>query len=202
MQQKKRGLNDDVQKIIGSTLFIGLHNPTEGINKDICRVIDEHLGINTPTVCRTRQFLTSIAEAVHKVNPDALWLYLAHSENGVISKRAIEGLSEASKENLQKHLFMFALGPAEPLPKKMGQSVINVYSNKDYITKHFSTPFIEDNNYDIRFVECKSPILERTLLMADHGFLAPTYQNAWSGHIDKLQNEHGFYQGEAHEQIR
>jgi len=189
-------------KKIGSTLFIGLYNPTQGVIRDGYRTLKEQSGVSTPTVCRTRQFLATIAEAIHKVNPDALWLYLAHSENGVISKRAVEGLSAEAKALLQRELYMYALGPAEPLPMYIGQSVINTYSEKDGITKWFAKPFIHDKDYDIRFIKCETPRSERILWLADHSYLTPTYLNDWTRYIRELRKTHTFYQGSSHEQNR
>jgi len=195
-------MNKSVRDVVGGTLIVSLHNPTEGLVKDAYRTLKERSGVNTPTVCRTRQFMATISEALHKVNPDVLWLYLAHSENGVISKRAIEGLSTEHKNLLQKELHMYAAGPADPLPKELGQSVINVYSTKDYITKWFAKPYLEDRNYDIRFLNCESPRSERILGGPDHGFLAPTYNKGWTGRIYDLRDDFVFYQGGSSEKTR
>jgi hypothetical protein len=188
---------------VGGTLLIGLHNPTYTFIPDIIRTYMERWNVQrTSSVCQAQQFLSVSAGLLHKINPEALWLYIAHSENGVISKRAIEGLSAGDKRLLQKAFYMYAVGPADPLSRDMGQSVVNVYSNKDCLTKRFAKPYLHDDNFDIQFVRCKTPRSERSLWIADHGFMAPTYQGAWSEHIQKLRDKIPFYQGDKHEQTR
>src|SRR3990167_10488875 len=111
---------------------MALHNPTEGVLKDVARTNRERSGVETPGVCLARQFMATTAEKLYHINPQSLWLCIPHSENGVITKRAIEGMTEGQQQILQKILHVFAVGPAEPLSQKQGASVINAYSDKDY----------------------------------------------------------------------
>jgi YD repeat-containing protein len=155
----------------------------------------EKAGIETPIVCLTRQFMATTGGRVYNINPQLLWLYIPHSEGGVIAKRAIEGMTEGQQQTLQEILHIFSVGSAEPLARYQGASVENVYSNKDRITLRYAKPYMNNPDYDIRILSCQSSIGQCNLWIADHGFLQPTYRAAWSGHIDELKEKFKFYRG-------
>ena len=98
------------------------------------------------------------------------------------------------------------MGSAEPLPKELGASVINVYSKKDYITGFgpcgYAKRYMDNHDYDIRVLSCQSSIGHCNLFIADHGFLEPTYRKAWKGHIEKLNETFKFYKGSENDQMR
>ena len=175
------------------TLFIGIHNPTKGLPRDFIRTIGEKIGIETSAVERAKQFFMVLADSISRVNPNALWLHIAHSEGGVITNRAIERVGERRQEILQKQLYVFSVGPAEPIPMDYGAKCISVYSEKDYVTGFFGKPFRNDPRYDIQFLKCISPSNEKNFYIADHRFLGPTYAKAWSSYIKYLQETNGFY---------
>ncbi len=185
----------EVGREVGDTLLMALYNPTEGVLKDIQRTNKERDGIETPIVCIMRQFMATTGEKLYNINPQSLWLCIPHSENGVITKRAIEGMTEAQQQILQKILHIFAVGPAEPLARYQGASVENVYSKKDHITGGYAKPYMNNPDYNIRILSCQSSIGQCNLWIADHGFLQPTYRTAWKGHIDKLKENFKFYGG-------
>ena len=81
----------DVGDEMGDTLLMALYNPTEGVCKDIKRTNQERAGVETPIVCLARQFMATTGEKLYNMNPQSLWLCIPHSENGVITKRAIGG---------------------------------------------------------------------------------------------------------------
>ncbi len=81
----------EVGREVGDTLLMALYNPTEGLYKDYKRVCNEKDRIETPIVCLARQFMATTGEKLYNINPQSLWLCIPHSENGVITKRAIEG---------------------------------------------------------------------------------------------------------------
>lgn len=195
-----------VGKFVGGTLLVGLYNPSEGLLNDLSRTKQERKGIETTIVCLERQFLANTGERLYNINPLILWLSIPHSENGVITKRAIEGLSEGNQQILKEILHIYAVGPAEPLPKEQGASVINVYSKKDYITGFgpfgHAKQYMNDPAYDIRVLSCQSSISHCNLFIADHGFLEPTYRKAWKGHINKLNETFKFYKGSENGQAR
>lgn len=190
---------------VGDTLLIALYNPTKTLLKDIKRTKKERNGEETRIVCLTRQFMATTGEKLYNINPQSLWLCIPHSRNGVSTKRALEGMTETQQQILRKILYIYAVAPAEPLPRKHGVSVIDVYSDKDYVTGYGPCGYDEsyDNNpdYDIRILSCKSGMKDRSVGVADHGFLQPTYKAAWSNHIKELKSEIKFYGG-SHENKR
>lgn len=196
----------EVGREVGDTLLMALYNPTEGVRKDVSRTGKERSGVETPIVCLARQFMATTGEKLYSINPQSLWLCIPHSENGVITKRAIEGMTESQHQILQKILHIFAVGPAESLSQKQGASVINVYSNKDYITGFgpcgYAKRFMDNPDYDIRVLSCISGREDRNLWIADHGFLKPTYRQAWGDHIDYLKENFRFYGGSKHDSAR
>ena len=143
---------------------------------------------------------------MYNVNPLSLWLSIPHSENGVISKRALEGMTAEQKQIFQKILHVFAVGHAETLSREQGVSVRNVYSNKDYITGFgpcgYAKRFMNKPNYDIQVLPCISSRSDKNFWIADHGFLQPTYRKAWEDRISYLKDKFEFYQGSGNDQIR
>lgn len=185
----------EVGREVGDTLLMALYNPTEGLYKDYKRVCNEKARVETPIVCLTRQFMATTGEKLYNINPQSLWLCIPHSENGVITKRAIEGMTEGQQQILQEILHVFSVGSAEPLARYQGASVENVYSEKDRITRRYSKPYMNNPDYNIRILSCQSSIGQCNLWIADHGFLQPTYRTAWSDHIKELKKETNFYGG-------
>ena len=106
-------MSKEVGNTVGSTLLIALYNPTEGFIKDVKRTYKERAKVETPTVSLARQFMTTTADKLYKINPQVLWLCIPHSENGVITKRAIEGMTEGQQQILQEILHV-----CDPLPDR------------------------------------------------------------------------------------
>lgn len=177
-----------------SPLYIGVYNPTSGIVKDLLRVGNERKGIDTPVVIQTRQFMEAIVNQIHEINPSLLWMHISHSEGGLIATQAIEKMTPETQALLQEHLLSFSYGPARPIPNHFGKNVLNVYSDKDYITGRFGKPYMNDPNYTIKFVNCITPLSKRNFYIADHTFMGDTYQEALTGHIRSLRNIYKFYE--------
>lgn len=185
----------EVGREVGDTLLMALYNPTEGLYKDYKRVCNEKDRIETPIVCLARQFMATTGEKLYNINPQSLWLCIPHSENGLITKRAIEGMTEGHQQILKEILHIFSVGSAEPLARYQGASVENVYSEKDRITGRYAKPYMNNPDYNIRILSCQSSIGQCNLWVADHGFLQPTYRTAWSDHIKELKKDTNFYGG-------
>ena len=177
------------------TLTIGIYNPTEGLLTDCNRTLQERSGKDTPIVVLTRQFLVAISESLYKINPNLLWLHIAHSEGGVVGGNAIKGMTEEQKDHLKHQLYFLGLGPAKPLSLEYGRGVTNIYSRQDFIAGWFALKYANNPRYDVKFVRCRSKFSERTGYLADHAFLGGTYQHAQKGHYDDLKFLHGFYDG-------
>ena len=193
------GLKANSQSIINQipegTLFIGLHNPTEGIQKDLARTSQEINHIENISVAHDRQVLIALSTNLYNINPQALWLYIDHSEGGVRYNRVYEGMTPFQQQQLQEQLLLRAFGPAEPTPTNYARSAVSFYSKKDRVTLPLAKSFLNDTNYDIKVLPCTSPRSTWTLLLADHPFLAPTYQGALKGNIQLLREDEGFYNG-------
>lgn len=203
-----KDFESDARKILGAQalygspgvpLSIGLYNPTYGLIADYARVREEQKHQETPIVESTRYLMTAIAQAAYKVNSDFLWLDLRHSEAALIYCRAFEGMPEKTREILQKNLLSIALGPAEPISDEMAKKAVNIYSEKDYITKRFAKPFLNNPHYDIRIIACISPRGELSMYFADHARAGTTYDKALNAQIKKLNETDGFYKGEGRE---
>ena len=198
--------NEEMSEKIGGAFMLSLYNPTEGKVMDMHRTKLERRGVDTPTICKNRQFIMWAATNLQKINPEALWLLIPHSEGGVIAKRSIEGLPEETQEILRHNLYVYAVGPADALPKSQGAEVLNVFSNKDYITGvgplGYAKKYLDNPDYDIHMLNCASRRSDRILWIADHGFLKPTYKAAWMNKVDSLQLEVGFYGKNINDQTR
>jgi hypothetical protein len=195
----KNDLVKNVQSIVNmvpeGTLTFGMYNPTHGLIMDCKRTFKERGGKDTSAVVSTRQYMVAISETLHKINPDLLWLHIAHSEGGVVGRNAIKGMTEDQKDLLKKQLYVLGLGPAKPIPFEHGLEVANIYSKQDLITGWFALKYRDDPRYDIKFAPCRSKFSERTAYFADHAFLGGTYQGVQGDYIERLRQIRGFYDG-------
>lgn len=186
-------------EIPGDVLKIGIYTGTRGVKRDVEDTRKEKNGIETPEVAMTRQLITHFSDSLYKVNPDLLWVDMPHSRAGVIRARAIEGMNEDQQRKLEKQLLYVGLAPAEPLPKGFAKEATNFYSNFDNITGDFGRAFDRKQKkageeiYDIEFVQCITPINQRTFYMTDHYLMAPTYTKVRKRNIKRFGNEYGFY---------
>ncbi|NGX45485.1 MAG: tRNA(Glu)-specific nuclease WapA, partial [Chlamydiae bacterium] len=71
-----------IQKIPEETLFLGIHRPTRGIVPDLINTGREIMNVETNGVVMQRQMLVAIADSIHKINPEMLWHFIMHSEQG------------------------------------------------------------------------------------------------------------------------
>lgn len=179
------------QNLEGSPLFIGLYNPDLGLIRHVRQVFKEInyiSGPETSAVIQKRQFMVTILEQFGKVNPGILWLDVLHSEAGVITQRAIEGMTEDQKTKLKERLLILAIAPALPVSKAFTKEAINIYSEKDNVTLRFGRDYIGSPQYDIRIVECKTNLgfFNRTMGPGDHDFMGQTYKAEVKGWIGEL----------------
>ncbi len=177
--------------------MISLYNKSEGeVWADIKRTYAERNGVETQSIANTRQFISTMTHLLQNINPEASWLLIPHSENGVILKSAIEHSTPADREQFQKILHVFAVAPAECLPMEYASSAFNVYSYNDFITGYgpagVANKYAKQKNYNVIGLNCISHWQQKNLFLTDHGFLLPTYSKAWKGHIDILSENIGF----------
>ena len=217
---------DSLSQKIGGTLLISLHNSTNvdrfshpffvilagmssklfGLGADILRTQQERAGVSTKMVQQSSQIYAFLAQQINKINPECALLSVFHSEGGVIGRRSYEIMSAGEKEITRRNRHILALGPAMAIPMDQEASVVNIYSEKDYVTGFgpfgYAKHFMNDLNYDIRVATCISPIKDRNLLIADHGYLKPTYSNAEDDFIKDLNRSIPFYRGNKYVEIR
>jgi len=164
----------------GPFLLFSLYNPSHGLRRDLVRTYRERHRKATAIVRKMREFMVWLS---NQIDESTLWLGMAHSENGVITKRAIEGMTEDQQCKIKEKLHIFAAGPAEPLAQTCAAKVKNVYSDSDYVAG-CRTPwgccqkFKAAMDYKIKFLKSKCSRHNRRLWFIDHSFSSPTYQSA------------------------
>lgn len=194
-----------VETIPEGTLFIGLHNKTKGLARDLLRVLKELAAINTPSVLKARHFFQEIAKRVYAINPDLLWGSILHSEAGAIAKRAIEGMNPTESSFMRSNAVLFAMSPTLPIPMHLGRKVTNIYSKKDFIGvggylfgmggQALAKNLFDAENCQLLFLSSLSPWNEQTLFLFDHAFLGTTYFTALMEQIERWRAGYGIYQG-------
>jgi RHS repeat-associated protein len=182
-----------VDKIYENPLFIGIYNPNEGLIGGAIKVELERQGHNTDKIDVKRQFYVAFAESLHKINPQILWLNIDHSEAGLLSRRAIEGMTPEQQKLLRQHLILLTLGSALPVPRRHGLEVRNIYSKADYLTKFHGKDEKFNSDFHIHFVPCTSKWTERTGYLIDHAILGGTYQSQLNKYFDDARKMYGFY---------
>jgi hypothetical protein len=140
-------------KLPENPLCIGLYNGTNGVGygiiDDLDRLNDEwHL--NTASVIILRQMVATLARLLPFINPEILWLHIAHSEGGLIANEVLTTQCYNLTEQyfgiagfLKRQLIMASYGSVAPIPNLI-HFAINTYSRDDvalcyakkYLEKH------------------------------------------------------------------
>lgn len=124
-----------------------------------------------------------------KMNPNFSIQCIVHSEGGLIYKRACDHMSSEGQKLIKNKLNVIGLGPYGLIPKKYGKYAINIYSDKDYITKPNNvTEMMKNSDYKILVVPCIANPSEQTIYMADHNYLSPTYVEARKDLMDYVKS--------------
>jgi RHS repeat-associated protein len=195
LSEYKKMAETITEKVPERTLLIGLYNPSYGVTIDGNRLAIELRGEqDTSIVALSRQFYSAVGTSISKVNPNLLWLHMAHSEAGIILERAQEGMTQEQKDILKRQLYTLTYGAVHPISNDVTYRAINTYSKKDKATLRYAKDFIGLTSYDIREVECLSSRSEWSVWWADHAFLGKTYQDALENNIEKIRREHRFYE--------
>jgi RHS repeat-associated protein len=190
-----RGMNRFIGNLVPEgTLILSRHNPSEGsLKADIKRTHRERAGEETPTVSFQRQFMADISERLYKINPKLIWLMVPHSEGGVITRRAIEGMTSQQQAILRQQMRIFAVAPAEPIPNSYAFSVRNIYSEEDGVTGSYGREHQYDSNYSIQFIHSTSTWSEKSRGFLDHRFLGKTYRDAIDREFNYVRGLYGFH---------
>lgn len=175
------------------TLLIGIYNRTEGLVKDSLRAMKELFGKETPIVDRTRQMMTACLDVLSNTSPEGLWLHVMHSEAGVIGKNAIEGMTSEQRKKLRNHMIGLGIAPAAPLSKCHTLDAISYYSEKDQVTLQYGELYLNDPNYDIQVVKCRTPSSDLDFFAGDHGYFKPTNQGSIKNGFDRFRDKFDSY---------
>ena len=180
-------------KLPKGSAIISIFNPSWGLIPDILRTMTEKNGAKSPGVRVLTSFLSDTLSEMEKINPDAKLVINPHSECGAMLHSAIQRFCPEHKLLSQKNLMVGAMGPASAIPKDFARLAINYYSKQDFITGGFAIPYIYNKNYEIKWLKAISPLPERTMYIADHNFVGPTYQTALEKFIEKISEQVGIH---------
>jgi hypothetical protein len=202
----QNGINTTLNEFLGNclslaksiheqTLLIGLHNRSEGFVQDVVRTTQDELIKRTLTqqAKNTGQFLGIISDSLTNLQSKSFWLHVPHSEAGVLFNLGYTMLNPTQKSLLQNQLIVFAVAPAEPISWRDCYEATNIYSDKDGITGRYGKKYINNPDYNIKFVKCKSSWKECIGGIADHGFTGTTYWEERTDKVKRLREKHGFY---------
>lgn len=182
----------DIIKRAEGTLFISPYFPTQSLKKDYDQLKLDLKRVETSEATLTRQFMVGIAERLHKVNPNILWDLCSHSRGALLAIRSIEDMTDDQKELMKDHLCFTGIGGVEPMPRKFGLTVSNIYSTEDKAVAKYVEPFLDNPDYDITHVACRSGRSEWSMYYADHSFMGSTYQYARRERIKDLRRQYGY----------
>jgi len=118
---------------------------------------------------------------------------IAHSEGGLITRRAIEGMTEEQQQQMRDNYFVCALGSVKPIPKGYGKRVENVYSRQDFASLPFAIPHMVQSGCEAKFVSCQSSWQQKNMGCIDHAALGATYQKALEKTIKDFRRDYSFY---------
>ncbi len=176
------------------TLILSLYCPTKGLIPDVTQALTERFNTkDTQMTALTRQYFQAISTSLFKINPELLWLHIAHSRGGGIATRAVEGMSAEQQQILKQNFIFLGIGPSLIMPKKYTYEAKNIVSSKDLISKMVSLKFLYPSDELIKTVESslpyKMPFMKTFTI--DHAFMGTTYQMSLS---EELQNfKSGFF---------
>ena len=198
LRETKDMINFTSSTLPKDTLVMSLYSPSGSLLSDLNQAGTEIANLKeTPMVALTRQYFTAISTSLCKVNPELLWIHIAHSRGGGIAARAAEGMTSEQKEVMQKNLIYLGVAPSVPMNKNCALITDNVYSNKDTITGKFGKKFLNNPEYNITFIECETTWMKRLSnpLFSDHNFLDATYSNYTYETNSEYNDNIGFFNG-------
>lgn len=174
------------------TLIIGLFNETQSVPVDVGRTMFEKGGYKTKSVRALDALFTNLIDIIKKSAPKTKISHNCHSEAGAIYYSMYQNATKELKDDITQYINCVAFGPAECIPKAFGYKVLNIYSDKDFVTGRYAKP--NDPLYDVKIVSAITPWWQRMGYLADHGILKPTYTTARKKYIEDIkENEGGYY---------
>ncbi len=180
-------------KIPENHLLFAIYNPSQGVPGDLLRAHLQHAWKKETSIIRlTRQFMIAVIDSLHKINPELLLMSTTHSNGGLVQLRAAQGMTPDQKSLLRQHLIYRGLGPQKTFPERYAYDSMNIWSKKDHVTGRFRESS-RNPNYNVQLIPCLSSWREKTLYIADHAFMSPTYENAVKDNVLDLKYKYGFY---------
>jgi RHS repeat-associated protein len=165
------------EKIPEGTTFIGIHNKSLGLLKDIHRARKEmKKNLTTKKAIETGQFTGIIADCFGEIQSSSFWVHIPYSEGGALFNLGYTTLTENQKQLMKNQLIVFAIAPATPIAKDRCYESISIFSNKDWITGKSAKKFLNDPGYNLNYTHCLAKRKEMTAFFTDHSFSSPTYQ--------------------------
>ena len=202
----QNGINTSLEEFISNsknlmsnihegTTYIGTHNKSEGLSKDLSRTTNAELKNRTltPNATQTGRFIGIIADSLGNIRSQSYWLHVPHSEAGVLFNLGYTTLSDSQKTTLKNQLIVFAVAPAEPISWQHSFEADNIYSDKDCLTGPLGKKYKNNPDYNISYIKCESPRKEFSAYIADHAFTGTTYRNATTRKTKDLRRDYGFH---------
>ena len=173
-------------------LIIGLFNETQSVPVDVGRTMFEKGGYKTKSVRALDALFTNLIDIIKASAPTTKISHICHSEAGAVYYSMYQNATKELKDDINQYINCVAFGPAECIPKAFGYKVLNIYSDKDFVTGRYAKP--NDPLYDVKIVSAITPWWQRMGYLADHGILKPTYSFHRQDYIrDIKKNKGGYY---------
>lgn len=198
LKETKGMINSSSKKLPDNTLIMALYSPSGSLWSDLNNAGNEIGNLKeTPMVALTRQYFTAISTSLCKVNPELLWMHIAHSRGGGIATRAAEGMTSEQRETMKNNFIYLGIGPSVPMPESYALFSENVFSKGDTVTGKFGKKLKDSPDYNINFINCKTNWIKRlsSPLFADHSFSGKTYTKHLRKTTADLNENIGFFNG-------
>ena len=142
----------------------------------------------------TRQYFTAASTILFNINPEALWVHIAHSRGGGIATRAVEGMSAHQLGMMKKNFLYLGIAPSVPMSNNHALQAVNIYSDQDLVTGWMGKKFMHNPSYIIEFVTCQLPKHKwiPSSLRIDHALLGPTYQKSSERNLNGIYINRGY----------
>lgn len=190
LDETKQAMKTFSTFIPNDSLMLSLYSPSKGLLSDVNQACDEMANTKeTQMTALTRQYFTAASTTLFNINPEAVWIHIAHSRGGGIATRAVEGMSEEQLGMMKKNFLYLGIAPSVPMSRNHALNAVNIYSTHDPITGWMGKKFAQDPNYIIEFVTCQLPKHKwlPSSLRIDHSLMGPTYRQQSQ---TKLRNIH------------
>ncbi|MCX6987961.1 MAG: hypothetical protein NTZ52_00390 [Chlamydiae bacterium] len=199
-EENKYVMNRLSEFVPNDSLILSLYNPSNTLLSDLTQSCHEMANTKeTVMTALTRQYFTAASTILFNINPEALWVHIAHSRGGGIATRAVEGMSAHQLGMMKKNFLYLGIAPSVPMSNNHALQAVNIYSDQDLVTGWMGKKFMHNPSYIIEFVTCQLPKHKwiPSSLRIDHALLGPTYQKNSAFHLGEIHRTLG-QQNETH----